>query len=351
MWDRIELSGLIVVDWALGSHMRLFIAVLLPESVRREVVLLRHSMTGVVGKWVEPENLHINILFIGEVSAEHLAPLTHRLEACVNGFAPFSLQLKDLVVITPKLPRVLALEVLTQPEFRLLQQALRKCVLAFSAEPSFKPAHLTLARLKRPLLTRSTQPRLTRSAQFNVSELTLFKSDLRPTGPIYTPLRALKLGFKLKPGPFRANVAMCILNPKHEVLVVRHPDHSVDAWQLPQGGVADGDSIVQTIKRELKEELGLERYTLLRVSEQVYRYRWPLRLIRQGKDQSKKGFVGQEQRLVVVFVDQARPHLVPEPREIKSFKWVPRLSLVQTLHPTRRRLGRLVMVELRKLGI
>jgi 2'-5' RNA ligase len=67
-----------------------------------------------------------------------------------------------------------------------------------SEERAFHP-HLTLGRMrssrgKEELISRMERHKEEEFGDFQVERIILFKSDLRPTGPIYTPLRELKLG-------------------------------------------------------------------------------------------------------------------------------------------------------------
>jgi putative (di)nucleoside polyphosphate hydrolase len=56
---------------------------------------------------------------------------------------------------------------------------------------------------------------------------------------------------------FRANVGLAVLNPEGKVLLLRRADHP-DAWQMPQGGIEQGESATAAAWRELAEETGLQ---------------------------------------------------------------------------------------------
>jgi putative (di)nucleoside polyphosphate hydrolase len=55
---------------------------------------------------------------------------------------------------------------------------------------------------------------------------------------------------------YRANVGIVITNDKHQVLLAKR--YKQNSWQLPQGGIDQGESDVEALLRELNEEVGLE---------------------------------------------------------------------------------------------
>ena len=55
---------------------------------------------------------------------------------------------------------------------------------------------------------------------------------------------------------FRANVGAIIINSKNDVLAFERSDHK-GSWQLPQGGIQQDEEILDSIKREVKEETGI----------------------------------------------------------------------------------------------
>ncbi len=87
--------------------------------------------------------------------------------------------------------------------------------------------------------------------------------------------------------PYRKNVAAFILNNEGKILNCKRADQYKD-WQLPQGGIDPGETPEQAIRRELKEEVGLERVVFLGHLEEAIRYDWPPEL-------HNRGFAGQEQ--------------------------------------------------------
>ena len=57
--------------------------------------------------------------------------------------------------------------------------------------------------------------------------------------------------------PLRLGVGAVVLNNKNKVFVGKRIDNPVDKWQMPQGGVNQGEELIDAMKRELEEETGI----------------------------------------------------------------------------------------------
>ena len=57
--------------------------------------------------------------------------------------------------------------------------------------------------------------------------------------------------------PMRNGVGVIILNKKNEVFVGKRKDNPIDKWQMPQGGIDDGEDYISAMKRELLEETSI----------------------------------------------------------------------------------------------
>ena len=58
--------------------------------------------------------------------------------------------------------------------------------------------------------------------------------------------------------PLRIGVGAIVLNKKNQVFVGKRKDNPVDKWQMPQGGVNEGEDFTSAMKRELNEETGIQ---------------------------------------------------------------------------------------------
>jgi 2'-5' RNA ligase len=181
--------------------MRLFFCVELPDAVRatlaRSARPLQTRIRG--GTWVSEENLHITLRFLGEVGEDLLPPLRDLGQTVTSGLDAFDLPLDRLGAFpSPTRARVLWVgATANSAPFATLAQRIEEEVQALGFPPERKPVHphVTLARLRIPqdlasLIGGTTLPDL----RTRVDGLTLMQSELRPHGPLYTPVARWKLG-------------------------------------------------------------------------------------------------------------------------------------------------------------
>src|SRR4051812_39067407 len=93
---------------------RTFIAVEVQQFSRDRLRGLQEQLAGIAYgvKWVEPRNMHLTLLFLGEIDARDVPKLCKTVEQAVSGFAPFSFSVAGLGAFpTPRRPRVLIAQV------------------------------------------------------------------------------------------------------------------------------------------------------------------------------------------------------------------------------------------------
>jgi putative (di)nucleoside polyphosphate hydrolase len=79
--------------------------------------------------------------------------------------------------------------------------------------------------------------------------------------------------------PYRSGVGIMLLNAKNMVFVGRRIDTTSDAWQMPQGGIDEGELPAQAAMRELEEEVGTNKAEILAERTDWLSYDLPDRLI------------------------------------------------------------------------
>jgi len=102
---------------------------------------------------------------------------------------------------------------------------------------------------------------------------------------------------KIKTLPLRLGVGAIVLNNKNRVFVGKRKDNPVDKWQMPQGGVNEGEKLIDAMKRELEEETGIKNIKILREIDGWSEYELPKNLL--GKIWKGK-YRGQKQKWFIV---------------------------------------------------
>jgi len=177
--------------------LRLFAGLAVPEDVAEELAALADNMPG--AHWTEPENMHVTLRFIGEVSeadAEDIHGELSRLSA-----KPLSYDITGMDTFGQgRKAHALYAGVPLSAELDLLQTRVEAAVVRSGRprEPRrFKP-HVTLARLKNPDVGRLQdfiiRNNLFRAGPLGVDRFILYESRPGNDGPAYFPLQDYPLG-------------------------------------------------------------------------------------------------------------------------------------------------------------
>ena len=79
--------------------------------------------------------------------------------------------------------------------------------------------------------------------------------------------------------PYRPCVGAMLINLDHKVFVAKRTDSSGDYWQMPQGGIDEGEIPIEALMRELLEEIGTDKVQIIVESKQWRTYDLPDDLI------------------------------------------------------------------------
>ena len=79
--------------------------------------------------------------------------------------------------------------------------------------------------------------------------------------------------------PMRIGVGIILLNSKNQVFVGKRKDNPGDKWQMPQGGVDEGEDFLTAMRRELLEETSIKNIKIIKEIHQIYEYELPTNLI------------------------------------------------------------------------
>jgi 2'-5' RNA ligase len=178
-----------------GPRARMFVALDLPSEARAALAAWRDEL--VDGRRdlrpVRPEALHVTLVFLGwqdEQAADRIAAAA--FGACSGLPAP-RLRAADVRPLPPRDPRLFALDLTDEDDRATALQAAVSDALEAGRwyRPEKRPfwPHITLARVKRGERRVAPLPdRPPPADAFEASELTLYRSTLRPQGALYEPL-------------------------------------------------------------------------------------------------------------------------------------------------------------------
>jgi RNA 2',3'-cyclic 3'-phosphodiesterase len=178
---------------------RIFFAVPLPDSVKGKLAALQCQLmqkTGVV-KWVEKENMHLTLLFLGDVPPERLKTVIAGASKAAATAQPFLLEIKGLGAFpSQRNPRVLWAGVESgASEASSLAEALSQCIGVRQDRPF--SAHLTLGRVREGRQVRLEEIRESQwqfeAGTVMVDSFLCLESKLTPRGPVYNNVAVLKL--------------------------------------------------------------------------------------------------------------------------------------------------------------
>jgi len=121
---------------------------------------------------------------------------------------------------------------------------------------------------------------------------------------------------------YRQSTSAVILDKLGRILIVQKNSYKNNEWSIPGGGIEEGETPEITIIRELYEELGSEKFEIVKTARQTDRYEWPDELINERIAKNKPPFRGQEiTQFLVKFLGEDED-LKPEVEEIRVIKWV-----------------------------
>jgi 2'-5' RNA ligase len=190
--------------------MRAFVAIPLPDLIHRKLAdlieELKEATPGGGVRWVRAEGIHLTLKFLGEVGQREVGEVSRLLREVVPQVAPFVMDVTGLGCF-PNLrrPRVIWVGI-EESTGRLstLHSQLEAGFERLGFEPEgrrFHP-HLTLGRRRRgttpqdlhALRALLESKRMGSLGEAPVDQVCLFRSELRPTGAVYTRLVTARLG-------------------------------------------------------------------------------------------------------------------------------------------------------------
>jgi 2'-5' RNA ligase len=199
---------------------RAFLAVELGDHLRDQITLVQQDLRQRLGResskdiritWVQPSSIHLTMKFLGDTDEHLIEPLREAIERAMPSHGAVHMPIERLGVF-PRLlrPRVLWIGPSEQWEqsddakrLTALHRAVENCCQSVGFAPEGRPLspHLTLARVKegerhvgQALAESGAMDRPVSLGLLAVESIVLMKSELRPTGSVYTKLWVVRTG-------------------------------------------------------------------------------------------------------------------------------------------------------------
>jgi 2'-5' RNA ligase len=198
---------------------RTFLAAELGDELRNQIALIQQDLRRRLGResskdiritWVQPSSIHLTVKFLGDTDEQLIGPLREAIEGALTGRGAVHMPIEQLGVF-PRLQQPRVLWIGPSEQWRQgdegkrltgLHRALDDCCQSFGFAPDDKALspHLTLARVKEGerqvghvLVTSGIFDRPLSLGTVTIGSVVLMKSELRPTGSVYTKLWEVKL--------------------------------------------------------------------------------------------------------------------------------------------------------------
>jgi 2'-5' RNA ligase len=189
----------------MSETFRAFIAFDLPERILSFLAKVQQGLKayGFKVKWVRPENIHLTLKFLGNTDTADTDKILGAISNAVKNTEPLSLAVEGIGVFPDvRRPRIIWAGLKGQMEVLLeLQRALDGYLMSLGFPKETRPfrGHLTLGRIKGRIRSAQMDKAVQKfegfeSDPFKVNEIFLFKSDLKPTGAVYSKVRSVSFG-------------------------------------------------------------------------------------------------------------------------------------------------------------
>jgi 2'-5' RNA ligase len=190
------------------EKIRSFIAIELPGELKQALTELQQkfkSAGSLLVKWVDPENIHLTLKFLGDIDVDSPEKIMKALEEAANGITSFNIEVRGLGVF-PNINRIQIIWVGLHGELEKLGQLQKRIEtslkpLGFPPENRPFTPHLTLARVRdyaRPderqkLGQTISATNFEGKYTIKVTAVNLMRSQLTREGPIYSKLGTITL--------------------------------------------------------------------------------------------------------------------------------------------------------------
>jgi 2'-5' RNA ligase len=185
------------------ASIRTFVCIEIPESIRRQIGDLQNGLRRVEAhvSWVKVENIHLTLKFLGSISPARLAKVCEAVERVTRSRSPFDVEVSGAGCFPSRRnPRILWAGITISAELTDLHAALESelAKLGFERESRKFSPHLTIGRLRSTNGSNSLADAIAKNSLgsyiFSNRQVVVMRSDLHPSGSVYTPQSISHLG-------------------------------------------------------------------------------------------------------------------------------------------------------------
>jgi 2'-5' RNA ligase len=191
-------------DTRASDVIRTFVCIEIPQSIKNRIGELQDELrkSGASVSWTRPSNIHLTLKFLGAVPASRIAKVSKAVERAAVATSPFEIEVAGTGCFpSARNPRVLWVGLTNVPDtmhqlYSNIESELER--EGFEREKRKFSPHLTIGRIRVPgtgasvgeqLVARGFEPE-----RFTANEVIVMRSDLKPTGSIYTPQAMIRFG-------------------------------------------------------------------------------------------------------------------------------------------------------------
>jgi len=187
---------------------RSFIALELPSSIQSEIIwqttILREHYPNPIIRWVKQGNIHLTLKFLGDISETDIEFLAKSLAHEASQVDQFSISFTNLGIFpNPKKPRIIWIGINSPASLGEFQSKIEALTSrnGIQIEPRPFSPHITLGRIAKNHSMLNIENLIVDIGSINVSDIDMvnicaikiFKSDLKPDGPVYTAIHNIPL--------------------------------------------------------------------------------------------------------------------------------------------------------------
>ncbi len=193
------------INFTMKNKQRLFVAINIPEEIKKEVSFLENRCLNLPARWIKKENLHLTLFFAGSVAENNTEKIKNAIKKATQGSGAFSLNAEKMGYAPPKLaiPRMIWLflgnsKPLSELKKRIEEGIAKTKIENFKFEKKEFLPHITLARIKQWDFRKMEPEEIpeineTLNLKFKVDSVELIESNLKKEGAEYTVLESFPL--------------------------------------------------------------------------------------------------------------------------------------------------------------